>query len=145
MNEAQVLGLAASITVSVLGGFAAITFWLIRSGWERMDKTIEAERNAREEGLKGYTEMFLRSFTEERKARDEFIERLEQNRAQDRHDMRDEIAAVHNRLAAHELYSAREYVSYPRLKEELAPVVRGIERLFEKLDTKADKPGAGGN
>jgi hypothetical protein len=103
---------------------------------------MKAERAARDGAMERYTELFLKAYREERDARDQMHRRIEDGRSTDRHDLRDEMALIAAKQAAHELYCAREYVSYPRLTEALRPIVEGQQRIFERLDGKADKKPA---
>lgn len=57
-----------------------------------------------------------------------------------------DINAVGERLNRYQVEVAEKYVSGPRLDERLTPIVSGIielkggqERIFERLDRKADK------
>lgn len=131
MTEAQLLTLI-TFGLSALG---TVIWYVIRRGDSRQD----AERRERTENSKADREMFLNLYNNERASRDAERVRIEAALQQARHDMRDEVTSVAAKQAAHELYCAREYVSYPRLTEALRPLAEGMDKIFERLDTKADK------
>lgn len=137
MTDAQV-AIVASVALAGVAGLAAFAFWLFRQSWMRFERSLEREREAREVAMQREREMFLKLYKDERDARDAVLKEEREGRVSDRHDARDELAIVANKLGAHELYCAREYVSYPRLSAELeqrlAPLIKGQARLFEKID-----------
>lgn len=62
------------------------------------------------------------------------------------HDLRSQISKVDNRVQAHELHVAREYVNHDRLAMALKPLEDGVsrvegtlERLFGELKGKQDR------
>lgn len=62
--------------------------------------------------------------------------------------LKSDIDGIGARLYAHELKVASDYVSGPRLTEALRPFAEQLgrlndaqERIFARLDCKADKPG----
>jgi hypothetical protein len=95
-------------------------------------------------------EAVFKAYREERDAREAFFRSLESGRQQDRHDSRDELSRVANELAAHKLSVSRDHPTYDRLSETMKPftdtledVKQALDRVFEKLDGKADKTRAG--
>lgn len=65
-----------------------------------------------------------------------------------RREATDQINGIGQRLYAHEIKVAADYVSYPRLTEALRPFTETLsqinaaqERIFARLDGKQDKPG----
>lgn len=153
------MDLTALLTSLGVGGgsLASVVWWLIRrhdtrltaeavertriteAEREQRQDALKDEREAREKAAAADREMFLSLYKAERDARDTARDRYEEALQQARHDLRDELTVIANKQAGHELYCAREYVSYPRLVEALKPLTESQERIFAKLDTKADK------
>lgn len=104
---------AVTIGIFVVGGFAVVIWWVMRQAHSK----VEDERR---------------------------------ERIADSHKIRNEIQVVTSNLQDHELLVERQFVSNRALDAAMKPlqdsmnrVERALERLFDELKTKQDKPGHG--
>lgn len=135
MSEGTVLAAMGGLITLMMTALGVTVWYTITRG----DKRADAERRERSEADAADRKMFLELYERERNARDAERERIDASMQATRHDLRNEIAVTAAKLAGHELYCAREYVSYPQLREALRPLVEGQEKIFDKLDSKVDK------
>jgi DNA anti-recombination protein RmuC len=118
----------AAIVASLIGLLLGIIGWFLRKDYARIEAGLKATNERLEQELKN-----------ERDAR-----------AKDRHELRDELNAERLQRHAFEVAVAKEYVSSAELEKALQPFSRTLEgfretlgKVFDKLDTKADKHRGG--
>jgi hypothetical protein len=139
----------AIAVLTAIGTASGIVKWVVGrldAAEEKREAAMERERKERIADR----EMFFNAYREERDARETFFRAIEKDRQQDRHDLRDEMQGTANSLHLFQQQVSRDHPTYERLGDVMKPLAEAVEsmrtemrasldRVFEKLDGKADK------
>lgn len=169
MNEAVTIpGWVIALGCVVLSALFGLLAWLGQQAVERVKKDLQAARTERDDvvaslgaAIRSESEARHAQATEERRvwlgmyerAQASWVEAIQAERVaskEDRHEFRQQLTQWVNAFHAYKLEASEKFVSFPRLTEllqaHLAPITKGIadieaaqERIFERVDAKADR------